>query len=66
LEGNVSGNKAKAAAAQKELDKLDKYDSKNAGEVQRLSKEIKDINEKISDDEKKLNNYKELKSVFKI
>ncbi len=66
LEGNVSGNKAKAAAAQKELDKFDKYDSKNAGEVQRLSKEIKDINEKISDDEKKLNNYKELKSVFKI
>lgn len=66
LEGNVSSNKAKAATAQKELDKLDKYDSKNAGEVQRLSKEIKDINEKISDDEKKLNNYKELKSVFKI
>ncbi len=66
LEGNVSSNKAKAAAAQTELDKLDKYDSKNAGEVQKLSKEIKDINEKISDDEKKLNNYKELKSVFKI
>jgi len=66
LEGNVSSNKAKAAAAQKELDKLDKYDSKNAGEVQKLSKEIKDINEKISDDEKKLSNYKELKSVFKI
>lgn len=66
LEGNVSSNKAKAATAQKELDKLDKYDSKNAGEVQRLSKEIKDINENISDDEKKLSNYKELKSVFKI
>ena len=66
LEANVSSNKAKAATAQKELDKLDKYDSKNAGEVQRLSKEIKDINEKVSDDEKKLNNYKELKSVFKI
>lgn len=66
LEGNVAGNKAKAAAAQKELDKLDKYDSKNAGEVQKLSKEIKDINDKVKDDEEKLDNYKQLKSVFKI
>jgi len=66
LEGNVAGNKTKAAAAQKELDKLDKYDAKNSAQIQKLSKDIKEINEKIDDDQKKLDNYNELKGVFKI
>ncbi|MDD3148506.1 MAG: LysM peptidoglycan-binding domain-containing protein [Candidatus Riflebacteria bacterium] len=66
LESNVTSNKSKAATVQKELDKLDKYDSKNASEVQKLSKEVKEINDKIKDDEEKLANYKELKRVFKI
>ena len=66
LEGNVSGNKAKVAEKQKELDKLDKYDSKNAGQIQSLSKAIKDLNESIEDDQEKIGYYNELKSVFKI
>ncbi len=66
LEGNVSGNKSKVAEKQKELDKLDKYDSKNAGQIQSLSKAIKDLNENIEDDQEKLGYYNDLKSVFKI
>lgn len=66
LESNVSTNRAKAAAAQKELDKLDRYDSANAAQVQKLNREIKDINDQISDDEEKLGCYKDLKSTFKI
>ena len=50
---------------QKELDKLDRYDSKNAPQVQKLNKEIKELNDKIKDDEKKLANYTELKNAFK-
>lgn len=66
LETSVGNNKTKVASIQKELDKLDRYDSKNAHQVQKLSKEIKEINEQIKDDEKKLANYHELKSAFKL
>ena len=66
LEGNVAGNKTKATSIQKELDKLDKYDAKNSAQIQKLSKEIKEINEQIDDDQKKLDDYGQLKSVFKI
>lgn len=66
LESNVSSNKSKVASAQAELAKLDKYDSANADQVQKLNKEMKNLNEQISDDEEKLAGYKELKSTFKI
>ena len=66
LESNVASNKAKAGAAQQELNKIDKYDSSKADQVQKLSKEIKELNEKVSDDSKKLDCYKDLKSTFKI
>ncbi len=65
LEASVKNDRDKVASVQKELDKLDRYDSKNAPQVQKLNKEIKELNDKIKDDEKKLANYTELKNAFK-
>jgi septal ring factor EnvC (AmiA/AmiB activator) len=66
LEKEVSGNKTRIDAANKELSKLDQYDTSNASQVQKLKKEIKDLTEKNSDAQKKLDGYQTLKSTFKL
>lgn len=66
LTSEVAGSKAKIEAANKELAKLDKYDSANASQVQKLNKEIKELNEGIADSQKKLDAYQTLKSTFKM
>lgn len=66
LENKIKTDKARVEAINKELNGLDKYDSANAAQVQRLNKEAKKINDDISDAQKKVNDYGVLKSMFKL
>lgn len=66
LENKIKTDKARVEAINKELSGLDKYDSANAAQVQRLNKEAKKINDDIADAQKKVNDYGVLKSMFKL
>lgn len=66
LKTEVAANKTKIAAAKKDLSKLDAYDSANAKQVQKLNKDIKNLNESISDSQKKIDAYQVLNTTFKM
>lgn len=65
LNGTINTEKDKITALQKELDKLDIYDSANYSEVQGKMKAINESKEAIEDAQEKLEYYDKLKKVFK-
>jgi len=66
LDNQIKTDRARIAEINAELSGLDRYDSVNAAQVQRLNREVKKLNDDISDAQKKVDDFGALKSMFNL